>query len=458
MRRIEDEQGNPWHNDEKRVYNLNTGVKGVHCCATFQCEVCWMRNLEGRDPGPLDWAYVQSIRRANLDSMAGKSRHTISGHRRRNLRIIENATRINKTPSLEPRGPVELGDPSGMSLAVDILQESIHAEGRNEAVVQAETLRQMRATYTKSWDSSPAGVAERATFGKGAGRVRPTACPTQSEWFTDFWRGLEKRMGHKSMANHAIPMKAMVTLIGLIKSDAEAASTLEDQNYLLKVGAYLTTVTAAALRGYEGFYVDLAALRRFIGTGKTGVIPPRLNKNTILSEEQCLNLPHVVIPMLGQFKGETGIDHHIMNVANSTKSGLEPRWWLEKLVEVTEAEGRTSDPAFADPTGTLADPSDYDATFRKYLGRIEALSRGESNSRLLPEGVDVKTMFGISRTPRRTATTRAKRAGFADLVEDMNRWRRVELAANRRVRQRMLALYSESVLMMPVTWLVSHAL
>ena len=313
MRRIEDEQGNPWHNDEKRIYNLNTGAKGVHCCAPFQCEVCWMRNLEGRDPGPLDEAYVQSIRRANLDAISGKSRHTISGHRRRNKRIVDNAVRINKTPSLQPRGPLGLEDPVGMSLAVDILQESLHAKGRNEPVVQAETLRQMRATFTKSWDSSPAGVAERASFGKGTGRVRPTSCPTQSEWFTDFWRGLERRMGHKSLANHAIPMGAMVALINLIKEDAEMADTPEEADYLYKVGAYLTTVTAASLRGYEGFYLDLSALRRFIDTGKNGTIPARLNKNTILSEEQCLNLPHVVIPMLGQFKGEIGIDHHIIN-------------------------------------------------------------------------------------------------------------------------------------------------
>lgn len=86
------------------------------------------------------------------------------------------------------------------------------------------------------------------------------------------------------------------------------------------------------------------------------------------------------------------------------------------------------------------------------------MSRIEANTELLPDGVNVATMFGISRTPRTTATTRAEQAGFADKVEKMNRWRRVELAANRRVRQRMLALYSESVLMMPVTWLVSYAL
>lgn len=88
MRRIEDEHGNPWHNDKKKIYALNTGAKGVHCCATFQCEVCWMRNLEGRDLGPLNGAYIQSIRCATLDSISGKSRNTIAGHRRRNKRIV----------------------------------------------------------------------------------------------------------------------------------------------------------------------------------------------------------------------------------------------------------------------------------------------------------------------------------------------------------------------------------
>lgn len=159
-------------------------------------------------------------------------------------------------------------------------------------------------------------------------------------------------MGHKPLANHFIPMIAMVGLINFIRADSGLVDTPEEANYLLKkVGAYLTMVTVASLRGYEGFYVDLAALCRFINTGRTGTIPAWLNRNTILSEEQCMNLPHVVIPMLGQFKGETGINHHIMNVTSSTKSGLEPRWWLEKLVEVTESEGRTSGPAFA-----FADP------------------------------------------------------------------------------------------------------
>ena len=447
-----DEDGNPWHNDAKRFKELNEGVSGVHCCLPFQCEVCWIRNLEGRNPTRDDEAYIQSLRRANLDAMVGKSKDTIAGHKRRTGRMVTNSERINKTPGLQSRGPFEIGDFVGMSLAVDILQESIHAVGRNEPTVQAETLRQLRATYTKNWDSSPRGVLEVASFGRGAGRVRPTSCPSQSEWFADFWRGLEARMGHKSKANHAITITAMVHAIKYIKDDAADSPSIDEANYLLKVGAFLTICTAASLRGYEGFYTELAGLRRFIHVGREGVVPHPLNKATVLTEEQCMALPHVVLPLLGKFKGEVGIDHHVINLANETMSGLQPRWWLEKLVEIADFEGRVGGPAFASPTGDLLRSADVDATFRAYLHRVQQ-TKGS-----IPKSDDVDTMFGISRTPRRSATSRAKRAGYEKLAEEMNRWRKVELAQNKRARHKMSALYSEAILMMPTTWRVSHAL
>ena len=100
--------------------------------------------------------------------------------------MVKNAYDVNKTPTLENRGPFPLNDQLGMGLAVDMLQESLVAVGKNEATVQAETLRKLRSTYTKNWDSSPHGVGEGASFAKGSGRVRPTRCPTQSEWFHNF--------------------------------------------------------------------------------------------------------------------------------------------------------------------------------------------------------------------------------------------------------------------------------
>ncbi len=67
--------------------------------------------------------------------------------------------------------------------------------------------------------------------------------------------------------------------------------------------------------------------------------------------------------LLGKFKGETGTDHHMIAVANSTVSGLEPPWWMEKLVVVCESEGRWHGPAFATPDGALALSVDYDSLF-----------------------------------------------------------------------------------------------
>jgi hypothetical protein len=78
-----------------------------------------------------------------------------------------------------------------MGLAVDMLVKSLVSKGRIESHVQFSTLRRLRATHTMNWESSPLGVAEGASFAKGLGRIRPTSCPSQPEWFYDFLRGME---------------------------------------------------------------------------------------------------------------------------------------------------------------------------------------------------------------------------------------------------------------------------
>ena len=243
-------------------------MAGAQFAIAFQCEVCWIRNLEHRDPVASDKEFIMMIRRANLDAMLGKTAGTINGHRNRTRQMCEYSAAINKTPSLAPRGPFPLADPVGMGLALEILVKSVKATGRNEAVVQTKTLRQLRSTYTKNYQTSPQGVAEAASFAAGSGRVRPTSCPSQSDWYQDFWSGLEFRMGYLSKANHAISITAMVTTIDFIRREAEESEEPEDANYLWKVGAFLTFCTAALLRGYEGFYLDLAALIKHIDTGR----------------------------------------------------------------------------------------------------------------------------------------------------------------------------------------------
>ena len=455
---IRDEAGNKWFKQEEREHRLNHGVAGVHLTIPFQCETCWMRNLEGRDPEPgLDDLYVSHLRRANLDAMAGKSKNTIMTHRRLIHRMLRDAIEIRKTPSILPRGPFPLDDLVGMSLAVDELHYSITGIGRINDHVQFDTIRKLRSAFGKLWESSPRGAREGASFAKGTGRVRPTSCPSQSEWFREFSSGCEYRMGYETMADHGVSIVAIVNVLDFIRRDAETAEFLGDEeeaNELWKIGAFVCIVTAGSLRGYEGFFTDLAGLVENLNKGRDGEIPDGAMKK-ILTEAECLTLPHVCLCLLGDFKGEGGTNYHMMNLANKSISGLEVRWWIEQLVDVCKVEGRLSGPAFATPGGKLASMGDYNSVFKSYLKEVQSTT--ELN--LIPEGNNVDEMYNLNRTPRKSALTRAKRAQLdKSLQDEMNRWRTVENARGKKVRFNMNDHYSEACLLMPRTWMYVYAL
>ena len=261
------------------------------------------------------------------------------------LVMIENFGMCGLTLPLHPLGPLPLSDSTGMGVAIAMQLKSLTAKGRIVANPQYATVRGVRGTASLNWQASPFGVGEGSSFAKGKGRVRPTSCPTQSDWFYYFCLGMELRMGSQAQPDQAVRVGAVVHLLQLIKSDAQSAEDSGygvDASYLWKVGAYVCILTAASLRGHEGFYVELAGLRNHIKKGKFGTIPAGLaiTKELILTEEVCVNLPHVTLALLGHFKGETKVDHHLIAIASVTQSGLEPRWWIEKLVSVCASEGR----------------------------------------------------------------------------------------------------------------------
>ena len=88
---IEEELGNPWHKEEEVQRRINQGVSGAHMCIPFQCEVCWMRNLEARNPiARKDDVFVAYIKHANRDAMLGKSPLKIANHVRECRTVITN--------------------------------------------------------------------------------------------------------------------------------------------------------------------------------------------------------------------------------------------------------------------------------------------------------------------------------------------------------------------------------
>ena len=55
----QDVEGNLWYKQANHEFRLNHAVKGAHAVIPFQCEDCWMLNLEGRLPvNKLDDTYI----------------------------------------------------------------------------------------------------------------------------------------------------------------------------------------------------------------------------------------------------------------------------------------------------------------------------------------------------------------------------------------------------------------
>ena len=414
-----------------------------------------MRNLEGRDPNlslATDLKYVKCIRRAALDAMAGKAKSTVQAHVDRIRENIRVCKMINRTPRLPHRGPMPMEDIVGMGWAVDLLMKYLTSTGRVTKHIQFDTMRQLRSTFTKMWSSSPRAIDEGASFSGNAAKVRFTSCPSQSEWFGDFLIGAEDRMGYDTKKQLYLPIAAVIDQLNRVKRDATDATT-DRANLLYKFGALIAILTAASLRGHEGLYLDLAATRNHLDKGRFGSIPPNVMKKGILTEKECGELPEVCICLIGKFKGETGERYHSIVLANTSQSGLETRWWIEKLMEVCESEGRMTGYAFADQMGQELETAEFNALVRHYLQEMRSDDPDKYN---LNEDM---ARYGISRTYRKASESRARRAGIKEEeVTIMNRWHTFESAKGRRPRQAMIDHYADAKALSSVTWKYSYAL
>jgi hypothetical protein len=76
--------------------------------------------------------------------------------------------------------------------------------------------------------------------------------------------------------------------------------------------------------------VDLAGIIKNINMGKNGVMPSDPMKVGV----DLLIAPYVFLGMLGEFKGEMGIRHHIVALASYTMSGIDLRLWIKTLISI----------------------------------------------------------------------------------------------------------------------------
>jgi hypothetical protein len=446
VRRIQDEEGNKWYKHDRRVYWINHGVRGAHASIQFQCENCWLINLEGPLPvDGLDDAYIVLLRRANLDAMGRRAVATIEAHATAILRTVQNCQQFRKTPSIPPRGPMPISDGVGMGLAIELLFHSLTAVPhiKGESHIQFNSMRRPRATFTSAWESSPMGTKEGSSFSSSMTKITITSCPSQQKWFGLMMRGTESRMGYTSSRQQPLGTGIVSKLLTLIREEAEEQDRAIAREYL-KVGAAIATAVCASMQGSEVFMMELAALRRHIELGRDSPLPT----DPMKPGTDLALAPHIFITPLGEFKGELGFKYHLMALASTTSSGIELRWWIETLIKVREEEGCVSGPAFGHRDGSIALMREYDEILHYFLETIR-----RECPELISESDDVHANYGFSRTFCRMAEGRAQAANLDTGVQNaMNRWKKIEQAKGRHPRFNMVDHYSHARDLMHVTW------
>ena len=112
-------------------------------------------------------------------------------------------------------------------------------------------------------------------------------------------------------------------LLGLMDEDWMKSRDTNLKRKIAEVGVYLLCTVCGGLRGEE---VPLISLRGLI---------------SFWQKTQRNSTPHIMLTLLGRFKGETGERWHLMPLADETRTKLPVRKWFTRLLySIVELEKR----------------------------------------------------------------------------------------------------------------------
>ena len=217
-------------------------------------------------------------------------------------------------------------DQMGMGMAIMTLAKSME-KGRIANYTQFDACRHIRGTVSNVYGATAAANEERLTFKLRDGRVfHVNKDPMQSNFMERFVKGMRSRMSEESERN--LPLGGMVVQRLLEEIEFEWAlpfTTAKRKRLLTMAAAYISITYSLSLRGNEGFWVDGDALCDHIQLGR---------ENT--------SIPHVVIALLGFFKGESGDRMHYLFNSQHYQIGSEGRGKSGLYIEIRIENRRAS--------------------------------------------------------------------------------------------------------------------
>jgi hypothetical protein len=177
--------------EEKDKMRYLEARDGDHLVTPFQCELCHVRNILGRDPqlNPAsDVRLIKLIRRASLDAFWCSEPKTVEGTLREARRGLRIASSLGFRDKLFAQlGPFPVEDTFGMRAAVVMLEVSLNP-GKNDGTVQYGTVWKFRSSFSNVFKASKEGQ-KGAVMMKDTVKMSISTCPMDGLFFEKFTKG-----------------------------------------------------------------------------------------------------------------------------------------------------------------------------------------------------------------------------------------------------------------------------
>lgn len=379
-----------------------------------------------------DSLLLSFVRRVNLDMFWSKEPSTVGGTLSSYRWCRRNCIAVGIEPMVVQQGPYPTRDDYGMKAAISILYQS-QRQGRNsKSYSQYDSIRKLRSCLAVGYNSSPYGIitdgseAESIQITNRGVRFTSNKSPTESLLMRCFMTGLRKRMGRLVNQNMAISVDLLKEILQYYDQELEDSDLDPGRvRTIIICASAFVILFGGALRGNEVLYLERSELVKRRKDGR--------------SDDS--ELDHVVVPLMGRFKGESGSRNFMMVLSSVTNSGIEIGRWVDLLSALLEMEGKgvNTGPGLCHEDGSLFNAACLNAELHDVLLEIQHV-----RSDLIPQGMDVKGKYSVNRSFRRGATTRAREVGVSEgTIAINNRWRQIERNGGSIPNLPMMELYTE---------------
>lgn len=414
------------------------GRDGDFLITPFQCDLCHFRNIQGRNPEVkylTDMHLMEEIRHCNMNAFWSREPTTVATNLTMALKMEDIGSRYFGLASVSPPlGPFPLADTFGMKAACVLLRRSLDP-GRHERFIQFSTARRIRSAFSNVYHASRE-LSNIAAMAYQTTKTYSTECPTYGYWFERFMLGCHKRMGDFTVTDYALAKDILIELLEDLEDDYLKASDQDSKDGIVYFANLLVIGYLNGLRGEEIMKVDSAGLLKYLDVG---------------AEHE--KYPHVIIPLIGRLKGETGEQYHMFPMARVTRSGIAAGRWADRLGALLIRKNQKTGFVFRNEQGTQAKIGDYNPEFISRLERVRARA-----PMMFEPKLDIADAYGLKRSLRRGSNSEAvnNRVG-KDIIELINRWRSIENARGRNPGMSMSAHYTEIRLVLGTMYLYSKS-